>query len=42
MCACSLQDNRYLAPLVREIAAEDAERDLWDSVTVDAKKAKSH
>jgi len=34
----AVQDSRYLAPIVAEIEGVNAERDLWDSVTVDNKK----
>lgn len=33
----STQDNRYLRPHVLDVAKEDAERQMWDTVTVTKK-----
>ena len=34
----TVQDGRYLAPIVEQVAKEDKEREMWDNVTVERKK----
>jgi hypothetical protein len=33
-----VQDGRYLAPIVEQVAKEDKEREMWDNVTVEKRK----
>jgi hypothetical protein len=33
-----LQDTRYLAPIIEQVAKEDSERAEWDSLVVEKKK----